>query len=146
MAFMIPLRSNVAQIVQDLDSDTYKCRRLVNLTRKMTLGLHSTYNEIRATKAFSSFGSFKNGSTFPTNEFGHLLVGGSMPILLQRYRLSEIIAHGTFSQIFRAFDTFHLLSVAIKVMRIGYNALGMKEYEFLQLMKAKTLRGCQICK
>jgi len=144
MAFAIPCRPSVLQVVKGLENDDCKHRNVTNLTRKLTLGLNSTFLEIRATRSFSNT-SIKSSSTFPTNEFGHLLIGNSAPVLLKRYRLAEIIAHGTFSQIFRAFDVLHLQQVAIKVMRIGYNALGMKEYEFLQFMAAKTLRGSQCC-
>lgn len=145
MAFTIPCRPNVLQILKELDNDARKHRQITNLTRKMTLGLNSTFQEIRATRSFSNI-SIRSSSTFPTNEFGHLLIGSSAPVLLKRYRLVQTIAHGTFSQIFRAFDLFHLQHVAIKVMRIGYNALGFKEHEFLQFVATKTLRGAQSCK
>lgn len=145
MAFSIPCRPNILQILNELNKDDSKHRHLPNLTRKMTIGLNSTFLEIRATRSFSNI-SIKSNTTFPTNGMGHLLVGNSVPVLLKRYRLADLIAHGTFSQIFRAFDLFHLQHVAVKVMRIGYNALGVKEFEFLQFMATKTLRGSQTCK
>lgn len=145
MAFIIPNRSGVLQVLEKIESENYGCRSITNVTRRMSLGLASLYAEIRATKSFPR-ASFEHTSTFPTNELGHLLVGNSTPILLKRYRLAEIIAHGTFSQIFRAFDIFHMQHVAIKVMRIGYNMLGIKEFELLQFMASKSLRGCQSCK
>lgn len=145
MAFVIPNRSGVLQVLERIESEDYGSRGITNVTRRMTLGLASMYAEIRATKSFPR-ASFEHTSTFPTNELGHLLVGNSTPVLLKRYRLAEIIAHGTFSQIFRSFDIFHMQHVAIKVMRIGYNMLGIKEFELLQFMATKTLRGCQSCK
>jgi len=144
MAFVIPNRPGVLHVLERIESEDYGNRGITNVTRRMTLGLASMYAEIRATKSFPR-ASFEHSSTFPTNKLGHLLVGNSAPVLLKRYRLAEIIAHGTFSQIFRAFDIFHMQYVAVKVMRIGYNMLGIKEFELLQFMATKTLRGCQSC-
>ena len=69
-----------------------------------------------------------------------------MPILLKRYRLVELIANGTFSQIFKAVDLFLQRAVAVKVMRIGYSLLGRKEVALLQFIALKTLVGCKYCK
>ena len=147
MAFSAPTSKNVLEILADLENSAFQHNRISNLPRKMNLGLKQTYAELLATKSFPISSNSKQFTrTFPTNELGHLLIGKSFPILAKRYRISEQIAEGTFSQIFRAVDVFHKKEVAVKVMRVGYEILGRKEFALLRHMATRTLQGNQYCK
>ncbi|KAJ1419558.1 kinase-like domain-containing protein [Ochromonadaceae sp. CCMP2298] len=126
--------------LQQPDQQQRSGGRVPNLARKMAVALRQTYVEIDATR---SFPSSRRTSTLPTDEWGHLLVGSSFPILLRRYRLLRQLGQGSFSQIFRAADLFHGKEVAIKVMRIGYGTLGRREGTMLRCLARSTAKGCQ---
>lgn len=142
-AFAQPSTVTAAQLIKNLADDEF-CKVNCNLVRRNTLYVKQTFSELQAKRALPSMG-VASTSTLPTNEMGHLLIGKSLPLLLKRYRILELLSYGTFSQIFRAVDQFRNRPVAVKVMRIGYNELGQREFALLQLMARRTLRGRRYC-
>lgn len=135
-----PISRDIIKVIENAESGSLN--NSTNLLQKSTLGLKQTYFEILANKRFPS----TKKSTFPTNELGQLLLGKSSPILAHRYTILECIALGSFSQIFKVVDLYRNVKVAVKVMRVGYTTLGLRESSFLQLMQSKTSIGNQYCK
>jgi hypothetical protein len=142
-AFDPPSTVTAAQLIKSLANKEF-CKVNCNLVRRNTLYVKQSFSELHAKRALPSMG-VASTSTLPTNEMGHLLIGKSSPLLLKRYRILEMLSYGTFSQIFRAVDQFRNRPVAVKVMRIGYNELGQREFALLQLMARRTLRGRRYC-
>lgn len=150
MAFCAPCATNVTSILADLNNSEGQftsTKKVTNLLRSLTLCLKQTVSDIHSTRSFpSSEISSSRKSTLPTNEQGHLLIGKSCPLILKRYRIIDAVAQGTFSQIFRAVDLFNNRYVAVKVMRVAYDELGVRENALLQFMSRKTQRGKIYCK
>lgn len=144
MAFSAPVAGTAASSISHADLVCVE-KAVSNLARRSTFYLKQVHTQIHAKKSFSNFNDCAP-SRLPTNEMGHLLVGKSCPMLVQRYRIKDLITHGTFSQIFRAVDLYRNTLVAIKVMRVGYNELGTREYAFLKYFERRTLRGQKYCK
>jgi serine/threonine protein kinase len=134
--FTEPVNQDLIRAIRD-QNDTYV---EVNLVRRMTLGLTHLINEISASSAFSGKVSKSNSHSDST---GCFIIGTSNPILSKRYKLQELIGVGTFSQIYKATDSYFCCDVAIKVMRIGFHVLGMREVAFLRYFNSKQLRGAQ---
>lgn len=134
--FTEPVNQELIRALHD-QNDTYV---EVNLVRRMTLGLTHLINEISASSAFKGIISKSNSHSDSTGRF---IIGTSNPILSKRYRLHELIGEGTFSQIYKATDSYSGGNVAIKLMRIGFHVLGMREVAFLRCFNSKQLRGAQ---
>ena len=141
MAFTQPYTKPIVLMIKEAETSTPQ--GTPNLLRKLSVALKSTYAELQATRSFTC--SVYRGS-FPTDISGNLVLGKSLPILGKRYRLTELIGKGTFSQIFKANCAFHFNDVAVKVLRIGYGMLGQRECAFLKFFNKKTLHGAKFCK
>lgn len=134
--FTEPVNQELIRAIRD-QNDTYV---EVNLVRRMTLGLTHLINEISSSSAFAGKVARINSHSDSTGRF---IMGNSNPILYKRYKLQELIGEGTFSQIYKATDSYSCCDVAIKIMRIGFNVLGMREVAFLRYFNSKQLRGAQ---
>lgn len=139
MAFSEPKNQDLVTALQDSSQTQYGC----NLLRRSTLGSSDLFREISATASFSGAVLCTNSKS---DSLGRLDIGSSNPTLVKRFRLLEIIGEGTFSQIFKAEDIYSSQTIAIKVMRIGFHVLGMRETTFLRHFNGKELRGAQHCK
>lgn len=173
MAFQMPVKKDILSVIRSLDEDDPHRRiwsggrsseeATCNVTRRLTLVLRRTYSEIKAAQSFPNFkrndigraneisGGFIGArqmepAVFPSNDQGHLVLGDSSPIMKKRYQLTDLMANGTFSQVYNAVDLFHNRRVVVKVLRVGYSMLGRREVAFLQHLSAKTVRGSQCCK
>lgn len=172
----MPVKKDILSVIRSLDEEDVQRRIWIggrgpeeatccNITRRLTLVLRRTYSEIKAAQSFPNFkqrndkgGRAPGDSTgficarqmgpmvFPTNDQGHLVLGDSSPIMKKRYQLIDLMANGTFSQVYNAVDLFHNQRVVVKVLRVGYGMLGRREVAFLQHLSAKTVRGSQCCK
>jgi serine/threonine protein kinase len=113
-----------------------------NLLRRLTHGLKQVHAEIAASSRFGAVVASRGHTDYST---GCLLSNiASLPSLCKRYKLEEKIGEGTFSQIFRSVDNYRTENdnkVAIKVMKIGYNQLGVRESIFLRHFMAQTIRS-----
>ena len=140
MAFSEPTDSDLLSLLQCpfVAQDGY------NLVRRSTMGIAQLFTEISASKSFG--GSVSQFSSDNTDSTGRLNIGAFNPIILKRYKLHEIIGEGTFCQIYRATDIYLGQNVAIKVLRIGYHILGIREAIFLRYFSSVELRGSQHCK
>ena len=58
-----------------------------------------------------------------------------------RYRVLHPLGEGTFSQIFKAVDTYVGKDVAVKVLNHGCELLGRREGQYIQYMNRKNIRG-----
>jgi serine/threonine protein kinase len=139
MAFSEPTNQDLVTALQNPSKTQYG----YNLLRRSTLGSTDLFREIAATASFSGAVLCTNSQS---DSIGRLDIGASNPTLVKRYKLLEIIGEGTFSQIFKAEDIYSCKTVAIKVMRIGFHVLGMRETTFLRHFNGKELRGAQHCK
>jgi serine/threonine protein kinase len=143
-AFSLPTTGTASTLIGEL-TEPPSYRHLANMVRRCTCYLKHVHMEIAAKRQFP-FPCNALSSTLPTNEHGHLLIGKASPILLKQYRIKDEIADGAFSQIFRAQDLHSKKWVAIKVMRVAYDALGQREFGLLRFVARKALRGRQYCK
>jgi serine/threonine protein kinase len=139
MAFTEPTNQDLVAALQNPSQTQYG----YNLLRRSTLGSTDLFREIAATASFSGAVLCTNSQS---DSIGRLDIGTSNPTLVKRYKLLEIIGEGTFSQIFKAEDIYSCKTVAIKVMRIGFHVLGMRETTFLRHFNGRELRGAQHCK
>lgn len=139
MAFTEPTNQDLVTALQS----PFQTQHGYNLLRRSTLGSTDLFREIAANASFSGAVLCTNSQS---DSIGRLDIGASTPTLVKRYKLLEIIGEGTFSQIFKAEDIYSCKTVAIKVMRIGFHVLGMRESTFLRHFNGKELRGAQHCK
>ncbi len=113
-----------------------------NILRRLTHGLKQGHAEIAASSRFGAVVASRGHTDYST---GCLLSNiASLPSLCKRYKLEEKIGEGTFSQIFKSIDHYRTESnnkVAIKVMKIGYNQLGVRESIFLRHFMIQTMRS-----
>ena len=140
MAFNEPSDEDLQKLLQC----PFKPQEECNLVRRSTMGLAQLYTEISAAKSFG--GSVSQLSSSSTDSTGRLNIGAFNPIILKRYKLHEIIGEGTFCQIYKATDIYLGQCVAIKILRIGYHILGIREVIFLRYFNSIELRGSQHCK
>lgn len=113
-----------------------------NILRRLTHGLKQVHAEIAASSRFGATVASRGHTDYST---GCLLSNiASLPSLYKRYKLEEKIGEGTFSQIFKSIDHYRTENnnkVAIKVMKIGYNQLGIRESIFLRHFMVQTMRS-----
>lgn len=112
-------------------------RRGVNHLRRCTHGLKNMFLEIQTLGKFSAVSS----KSYSDETTGKLKVGSVFPALSKRYRVMSLIGDGTFSQIFKATDTYVAKEVAVKVLINGCELLGRREGQYLQYLNRKTSRG-----
>lgn len=140
MAFSEPTDSDLVSLLQC----PFQAQDGYNLVRRSTMGLSQLFTEISAAKSFG--GSVSQFSSNNTDSTGRLNIGACNPTILKRYKLHEIIGEGTFCQIYRATDVYLDKHVAIKILRIGYHILGIREVIFLRYFNSIESRGSQHCK
>lgn len=140
MAFSEPVNEDLIVVLQSPCQVHSGC----NLLRRSTLGLSRLIRQI--SESFSIGGIVSQCISSHSDASGRLNLGAPNPCMLQRYTLHAMIGEGTFSQIYRATDSYSSKVVAIKVMRVGLHLLGMRETSFLRYLNSKELRGSQSCK
>ena len=142
MAFAEPPDNDLLTILTST-SPSSSSRKIesINLLRRSTLGLTQLFTEISAAKSFGGTISLRQESH--SDSTGRLNIGESNPILGKRYRLVEQIGEGSFSQIYKALDTYSGTHVAIKILKVGMDLMGDRETRFLQYFRAKEVRGAQ---
>ena len=142
MAFAEPPDNDLLTILTST-SPSSSSRKIesINLLRRSTLGLTQLFTEISAAKSFGGTISLRQESH--SDSTGRLNIGESNPILGKRYRLVEQIGEGSFSQIYKALDTYSGIHVAIKILKVGMDLMGDRETRFLQYFRAKEVRGAQ---
>eukprot|EP01135_Chromosphaera_perkinsii_P005666 Nk52_evm3s357 gene=Nk52_evmTU3s357 len=108
-----------------------------NLTHRITAGLTKLYETCVQNSSNENYererqqnqkASYSNPMT------GLFSPGPGMPLMGERYQFVEIIGKGTFAVLVKARDTFSVCNrcVAIKVMNVGYEAIGVHESKFLK--------------
>lgn len=124
------------KFLDDLLKDDKVIRQGVNLLRRFTHGLQNMYAEIQTHGKFSAISTKSY-----TDETGKLRLGSVLPALSKRYRVTNQLAAGTFSQIFRTSDTYVNKDVCVKVVVQGFEVLGRREGAYLQFLNKKNVRG-----
>ena len=138
-AFHTPSTHQLDELLIAAEQPKY---RQTNLVRRITMGLNRVHSEVLASKKFGK-SSLSTASHF--SKEGQLIIGRSFPVLDKRYTLSESVGQGTFSQIFKAKDSFTDKEVAIKIMKAGYNVLAVREQLCLSHYATKTRIGSRCC-
>ena len=142
MAFAEPPDNDLLTILTaNSSSSSSGWAESINLLRRSTLGLTQLFTEISAAKSFGGTVSLRQESH--SDSTGRLNIGESNPILGKRYRLVEQIGEGSFSQIYKALDTYSGTHVAIKILKVGMDLMGDRETRFLQYFRTKEVRGAQ---
>jgi serine/threonine protein kinase len=136
--------ANLALDVRIREIHNIYYRSSTNLLQRCTIGLAQLCNEITASSAFA--GSVTDIASNVSDKSGRLIICRSMPLLAKRYVLEDLIGEGTFSQIFQTTDIFTNRQYAIKVMRVGFQTLGIRESVFLRHFTSLTKRGPKYCK
>lgn len=143
MAFTEPYQQDLAVVLGstcDRSRDNFES----NLLRRSTVGIRLLYSDISASKSFG--GMVMRNSSSTSDRDGRLVTGDSSPTLAKRYRLVEVIGTGSFSQIYKALDTYIDKHVAVKVLHVGLDSLGSREIRALRYFRSKEARGAQHCK
>jgi serine/threonine protein kinase len=143
MAFTEPIHHDLAGVLSGGFYDRPD-RSETNLLRRSTEGIRLLYSEISASRSFG--GMVVRDPSTTTDREGRLITGNSNPTLAKRYRLLEAIGTGSFSQIFRALDTYAEKHVAVKVLHAGLASLGDRETRALRYFRSKEVRGAKHCK
>lgn len=125
MAFQTPVAHDLPSL---LGRETIIRVGSINPLRAMTIGInkfiskHAPQPDTRASK---------DAPPHPTADIA--------------YNVTDLLAVGTFAQIYSAMDLTQT-PVAIKVVPADYSLLGMREVAFLRYLKSKCTKGKSTCK
>jgi hypothetical protein len=118
-------------------------RPAINLVRHATVGIKSLHFQIEGA---SKLPVAVVKSSAVADAKGRLVPGKSIPLLIRRYKITELIGEGTFSVILKAVDIYSNREVAIKAMNVGLKALGYRECCFLRHLASATAKEHKRCK